>query len=89
MRCTRWTRRYACRWGDVGFHRDDASKEVQTPNMDALVSEGVQLTRHYVHHMCTPSRSSFLSGRLPMHVQQTLANPEQHNAGVPFNMVRT
>lgn len=73
-------------WGDVGFHRTDGSKEVHTPTMDALAADGVELTRHMVHKMCTPSRSSFLSGRLPMHVQQTLANPEAHNAGIPFNM---
>jgi arylsulfatase I/J len=54
--------------------------------MDALAAEGVVLNRHYVHMMCTPSRSSFMTGRLPVHVQLTLDNPEASTAGVPYNM---
>jgi arylsulfatase B len=73
-------------WGDVGFHRSVPIQDVQTPNLDALAAEGIELTRHMVHSMCTPSRSSFMSGRLPVHVQQTLANPEEFYAGMPANM---
>ena len=50
--------------------------------MAALVQEGVQLDRLYVYHMCTPSRSSYLSGRLPIHVEVALPNPENPNQGV-------
>jgi len=73
-------------WGNVGFHRNDSLGEVRTPTLDALVADGIELGRHYVYMQCTPSRSSFLTGRLPIHVQTTLANPESHNAGIPFNM---
>jgi len=34
-------------WGDTGYHREEASKEVVTPTMDGLVAEGVELTRFY------------------------------------------
>lgn len=44
------------------------NKEARTPAMDALVSEGIVLDRHYVYQYCSPTRSSFLSGRLPIHV---------------------
>ena len=44
------------------------NKEARTPNMDALVSEGVVLDRHYVYAYCSPTRSSLLSGRLPIHM---------------------
>ena len=54
--------------------------------MAALAAEGVLLDRLYVYHMCTPSRSSFLSGRLPVHVEVALPNPEDPNQGVPRNM---
>ena len=54
--------------------------------MDALAANGSVLLRHYVHQMCTPSRTSFLSGRLPMHVQDTLSNPEVSSTGIPYNM---
>lgn len=74
--------------GNVGFHRaqNDHPPEVATPHMDALVNGGIHLRRHYVFRMCTPSRSSFISGRLPVHVTQSLRNPEAPNAGVPRNM---
>ena len=78
--------------GDVGFTRgvngsvNPPSREVSTPVMDALAGNGTVLTRHYVHQMCTPSRTSFLSGRLPMHVQNALDNPEVSKCGMPYNM---
>lgn len=76
-------------WANVGFHRGPNTpfrNETVTPNIDALAAEGAILDRHGVYHQCTPSRSSFLTGRLPVHVQVTLANPESHAAGVPYNM---
>ena len=48
-------------WGDVGWHRGFA----QTPVMDRLVAEGVELDRHYVQPVCTPTRTALLSGRYP------------------------
>ena len=44
------------------------------------------LERQANHYTCTPSRSSFATGRLPVHVQTTLANPDVQTAGVPRNM---
>ena len=44
------------------------NKEARTPNMDRLVQEGLVLDRHYVYQFCSPTRSSFLSGRLPIHI---------------------
>ena len=72
-------------WGDTTWH-GATDPGVQTPHMAGLVAEGVQLDRVYVYHMCTPSRSSFLSGRLPVHVEVALPNPENPNQGVPRNM---
>jgi len=73
-------------WGDVSFH-STSSDQVVTPNMHNLaITEGAVFNRHYVHKMCTPSRSSFMSGRLPVHVQNGLPNPEESICGVPFNM---
>lgn len=76
-------------WGDVGFHRTDHGKardEVQTPNIDNLVREGVHLTRHYVHSSCTGTRAACQSGRFPVHVQTSLKNPEDPSSGMPRNM---
>ena len=73
-------------WADVGFNRAVATPEVATPTIDAIVSEGIHLRRHYVHKMCTPTRTSVQSGRIPAHVSMSLANPEEPNCGIPRNM---
>jgi arylsulfatase I/J len=73
-------------WSEVGYHRDKPTPEIVTPTIDALVKNGVDFNRHYVHMMCTPTRSSFLSGRLPAHVLTQLAGPCDENGAIPRNM---
>jgi arylsulfatase B len=81
-------------WGNIGYHRTDNTKEVQTPNLDAFAASGVIFDRFYVYKICSPSRSSLQSGRLPVHVNTVNAAPEVHNpndpisgyAGIPRNM---
>ena len=75
-------------YASASFNRapGTAPPETLTPHMDALAREGVVLTRYHVHPFCSPSRASFMSGRLPVHVQQTNTQPDRPNAGVPFNM---
>jgi arylsulfatase B len=73
-------------WADAGWHRAIPSKEVLTPTMDALVKSGIELNRHYVHMMCTPTRASFQSGRLPIHVLTRLSSPCDENGAIPRNM---
>ncbi|SMP71334.1 Arylsulfatase A [Neorhodopirellula lusitana] len=48
-------------WGDVGFHGGSA----QTPNIDGLAAEGVQLNRFYAYPSCSPARAALLTGRFP------------------------
>ena len=49
-------------WNDVGFH--DSFSQISTPKIDALVAtEGVELSQYYVYRFCSPSRSTFLTGR--------------------------
>jgi arylsulfatase B len=63
-----------------------APPESHTPSMDALASSGIILSRHYAHSFCSPTRSSFLSGRLPVHVQAENVQPDCPNAGIPAAM---
>jgi len=71
-----------------------ARKEVHTPNMDALVNDGILLDRHYSYKICGPSRASLQSGRLATHVNIKNTSPIVHNAsdpvsgyaGIPRNM---
>ena len=81
-------------WANVGYHRDPPTKEVVTESFDNLKARGVELDQHYVYQFCSPSRSSFLSGRLPIHVndenkQMSTYNPDDPIsgfAGIPRNM---
>lgn len=76
-------------WGDVGYHltsATNATEQARTPTIDALVRDGVELDRHYVHMMCTPSRSALQSGRLPVHVLTQLAGPCDTNGAIPRNV---
>jgi arylsulfatase I/J len=75
-------------WRNVGFHRvnETGDDDWQTPHIDALVANGVELTNHYVHSFCTPTRSALQTGRLPVRVQLTLAGPCSHGNGIPTNM---
>jgi arylsulfatase A-like enzyme len=73
-------------WHNVDWHRNATDPERVTPNMLALAKGGVILDQLYGFRMCTPSRTSFLSGRFPVHVNQELGNPEDPNTGVPYNM---
>jgi arylsulfatase I/J len=80
-------------WNDVGFHHEE-NRDIRTPNIDALVQEGIKLDRHYVYSWCAPTRSSLQSGRLPVHVTYTADPAAAHNpddpvsgyAGIPRNM---
>jgi arylsulfatase B len=68
------------------FNQAQPTRETRTPNMDALAASGTVLTRHYAHSFCSPTRSSFLSGRLPVHVQAANVQPDQPNCGIPAAM---
>eukprot|EP01084_Bolivina_argentea_P164677 286270_1 len=53
-------------WANAGWHNTE-NDEVKTPNMNYLVKNGLELNRHYVWYLCSPTRSSIQSGRLPVH----------------------
>ena len=82
---------------NVGYHRtptDDPRREVQTPNMDALVAGGIRLDRFYAHKYCSPTRSALQTGRSPFMVNVLNSDIGQSNPddpvsgfqGIPRNM---
>eukprot|EP01079_Euglenida_sp_SAG-EU17-18_P012038 gene12038-2194_t len=60
---------------DIGYNNPEAP----TPTLNTMANQGVILDRHYVYKFCSPTRSSFLSGRLPVHVNT--ANRPSDEAG--------
>lgn len=56
-----------------------------TPYLHSLAKEGIILQRHYVYQFCSPTRSSLMSGRLPIHVN-TANNPTTKPGGVDLRM---
>ena len=72
-------------WANVGYHRDPPTKEVVTPNIDRLVKEGLELNQHYAFNVCSPSRSSLMSGRLPIHVNDLNIEPDYYNPNDPVS----
>lgn len=49
-------------WKDVGYH----GGSIKTPNIDKLASEGARLEQFYVQPVCSPTRSSLMTGRYPI-----------------------
>src|SRR3954468_8167062 len=48
------------------------NKDIRTPNLDRLASEGMRFDRAYVTcPQCAPSRSSILTGRHPIDIGMT------------------
>lgn len=77
-------------YGGLGYLRAQtetgATREVSTPNIDALVESGIELARLYTYKFCSPSRCSLLSGRLPIHVNLHNADPLAPGFGIPEHM---
>jgi arylsulfatase len=53
-------------YGDLGCYGGGELRGVTTPRVDRLAAEGVRLTNFNVEPECTPSRSAFLTGRMPI-----------------------
>lgn len=49
-------------WRDVGFH----GSEIETPNIDRIAQEGIELNRFYVQPTCSPTRAALMTGKSPM-----------------------
>ena len=48
-------------WGELSSY--GSTRGVETKNLDQLAREGVRLTNFNVEPQCTPTRSSFMTGR--------------------------
>ena len=62
-------------WWNMGWNNDCSGECGDTPFMNSQVASGLRLDQHYAYRFCSPTRSSLMTGRLPIHVNQ------QNNAG--------
>ena len=51
-------------WNDFSIH---GSEQCQTPYIDALANDAVILDNYYTRSVCSPTRSSLLTGRHVTH----------------------
>ena len=68
-------------WNDVGYH----GSEIKTPNIDSLVSQGVELDRYYAFPLCSPTRAALMSGRSPLRWGILGPLTPQVTGGVPLD----
>jgi len=71
-------------WGDLGCY---GHRDIKTPNLDRLASQGSLFTQFYVSNpVCSPSRTGFTTGHFPARhkVHGHFATPEINEArGMP------
>ena len=66
-------------YADCGFN---GGKEIKTPNIDRLAKSGTIIDSHYVQPVCSPTRSTLLTGRYPTHTGvYTIVSP-----GAPWGL---
>ena len=66
-------------FADCGFN---GGKEIKTPNIDRLAQSGAIIDSHYVQPVCSPTRSTLLTGRYPTHTGvYTIVSP-----GAPWGL---
>eukprot|EP00051_Salpingoeca_urceolata_P006710 m.88792 g.88792 ORF g.88792 m.88792 type:complete len:538 (-) comp14955_c0_seq2:2873-4486(-) len=63
---------------DLGFYDTDVfgnnpAAHSYSGNISGLAAKGIRLTNHYTHWHCSPTRRSFISGRLPIHHGEQLS----------------
>jgi len=61
-------------WNDVSMHGSD---QIPTPTIDRLAAEGVRLDQFYVNPVCSPTRSTLVSGRQTIHT--SIYSPLAHH----------
>lgn len=69
-------------WGDLSLR---GNRNLQTPSLDRLASQGASFERFYVQPVCSPTRAEFLTGRYApaVGVRGVTAGEERLDPSVP------
>jgi arylsulfatase A-like enzyme len=52
-------------YGDLGCY---GAKDIRTPHLDKMASEGLKLTSFYAQPICGPSRAALMTGCYPLRI---------------------
>lgn len=66
-------------WGDIGYNGSD----IRTPVLDEMAARGVTLMRYYTHPTCSPTRSSFYTGKPALTLGTVVPLAPWEDFGVP------
>ena len=70
-------------WNDISFH---GGCDYKTPNIDSLQKDALTLNNYYVQYLCTPTRSTIMTGMYPIHTgMQTDVLKPAYPYGLPLN----
>ena len=73
-------------WANVGHHLPASDRrEIQTPNIDRLYKNGIDLNHHYAYKICSPSRTALQTGRHPVRVNMRNTGVLAHNPADPIS----
>ena len=67
-------------WNDVGYH----GSRIETPSIDRIAREGIELDRFYVQPTCSPTRAGLMTGKLPMRFGLYRPINKSSTRGVPL-----
>eukprot|EP01084_Bolivina_argentea_P263957 446958_1 len=70
-------------WNDISFHN---GCDYSSPNIDSLQKNALTLDNYYVQYMCSPTRSTIMTGLYPIHTgfQHYVIQPDDPY-GLPLN----
>ena len=79
-------------YADVAFTATNVSAlpewvAAASPRITQLARSGIVLDRHYAHFHCSPSRRSFLTGRLPVHHGDHISDIQGDDIDLRFTTV--
>eukprot|EP00735_Rhodelphis_limneticus_P014919 TRINITY_DN902_c0_g1::TRINITY_DN902_c0_g1_i1::g.15915::m.15915 TRINITY_DN902_c0_g1::TRINITY_DN902_c0_g1_i1::g.15915 ORF type:complete len:588 (+),score=42.57,sp/P14000/ARS_HEMPU/33.19/2e-74,Sulfatase/PF00884.18/9.9e-64,Sulfatase_C/PF14707.1/1.2e-17,Phosphodiest/PF01663.17/4e-08,DUF229/PF02995.12/0.025,DUF1501/PF07394.7/0.028 TRINITY_DN902_c0_g1_i1:98-1861(+) len=74
-------------YGDLSSFDFENVLDYKTPNIDSIVRDGMKFTQWITQPVCTPSRASLLTGRLPIRTGMVGAvNAVLHHADMPVGL---
>ncbi len=68
-------------WNDVGYH----GSAIETPNIDRIAQEGIELDRFYAQPSCSPTRAGLMTGKIPMRLGIYRPLNKSSERGIPLS----